>query len=109
MIANRANDGSELSSVYSPTNEAGRRKPTPPSFIEATLPQWPNVTPFILTRGDQFRPVAPPALDSELYAAAVDEVMLIGAKSSTLRTADQTEIASFWADGGGEHRPGIGT
>lgn len=105
MIANRANDGSELSSVYSPANEAGRWKPTPPSFIEATLPQWPNVTPFILTRGDQFRPVAPPALDSELYAAAVDEVMLIGAKSSTLRTADQTEIASFWADGGGTATP----
>lgn len=105
MIAKRANDGSELSSDYSPTNEAGRWNPTPPSFIEATLPQWPNVTPFALTNGDQFRPAAPPALDSQLYAAAVDEVMLIGAKSSSLRTVEQTEIANFWADGGGTATP----
>jgi membrane-associated phospholipid phosphatase len=105
MIAKRANDGSELSSDYSPTNEAGHWNPTPPSFIEATLPQWPNVIPFALTRGDQFRPAAPPALDSQLYAAAVDEVMLIGAKSSSLRTEDQTEIAKFWADGGGTATP----
>ena len=76
-----------------------------PDFLPPLLPQWPNVTPFAMTSGSQFRPAAPPALDSAEYAANVDEVMRLGGLNSTTRTADQTAIALFWADGGGTFTP----
>src|SRR5262249_43932273 len=61
------------------------------------LPQWPGVTPFALASGDQFRPGPPPALTSDDYTAAFREVESLGSISSTTRTAEQTEIAKFWA------------
>ena len=48
------------------------------------------------------RDAAPPALDSAAYAASVEEVKSLGSATSTTRTADQTQMAQFWADG--EHR-----
>jgi hypothetical protein len=44
----------------------------------------------------QFRPGPPPALGSQTWARDYNEVKLLGAKASTARTAEQTEIASFW-------------
>lgn len=105
MIANRANDGSSATSTYSPGTTPGQWRPTAPGFSPATLPQWPDVTPFALTSGDQFRPAAPPTLDSAEYAAAVNEVKSLGENNSTTRTQDQTNIALFWADGGGTSTP----
>src|SRR4029079_1626098 len=48
---------------------------------------------------------APPALTSAQYAAAFNEVKSLGAKNSTTRTAEQTEIGVFW----GYDRAGMGT
>jgi hypothetical protein len=62
----------------------------------ALLPGWGNVTPFVLRSGSQFRPDAPPALDSEQYARDYNEIKQIGALNSSLRTAEQTQIATFW-------------
>ena len=45
---------------------------------------------------DQFRPGPPPRLDSETWARDFAEVKELGAKNSTRRTAEQTEIARFW-------------
>src|SRR5207237_1812328 len=73
-------------------------RPTPPAFLPALAPQWPQVTPFAMTGGSQFRPAAPPALDSAEYAAAFNEVKGLGRVDSTTRTADQTQIAFFWRD-----------
>ena len=50
----------------------------------------------MLDRGDQFRPAAPPALTSDAYAAAINEVQSLGSAASTTRTAEQTEIGKFW-------------
>ena len=58
---------------------------------------WGAVMPFVLHSGDQFRPAPPPALDSPAYAAALTETQQLGAKTSTSRTADQTQDATFWA------------
>jgi hypothetical protein len=63
---------------------------------QALLPGWGNVTPFVLRSGSQFRPDAPPALDSERYANDYNEIKIIGASSSQTRTAEQTQIAQFW-------------
>ncbi|MFO1066782.1 MAG: dockerin type I domain-containing protein [Pirellulales bacterium] len=105
MLALRAADGSTASSSYTPVNQPGHWNPTPPNFANAVLPQWPGVTPFALTDGDQFRPAPPPALDSAEYAAAVDKVMKLGAATGSQRTVDQTSIALYWADGGGTSTP----
>ncbi|MFO0939489.1 MAG: phosphatase PAP2 family protein [Pirellulales bacterium] len=105
MISKRANDGSSATSTYQTTDQPGHWQKTPPDFLSPTLPQWGDVTPFGLTSGSQFRPAAPPALNSAEYAAAVDQVMRLGASSSSERTADQTAIAKFWADGGGTATP----
>jgi hypothetical protein len=57
---------------------------------------WGTIRPFVLERGSQFRPAAPPAVTSADYAAALNEVESLGRDSSTTRTADQTSIAKFW-------------
>jgi membrane-associated phospholipid phosphatase len=105
ILALRANDGASDRMPYTPGTEPGDWNRTFPDFLPPLLPQWPNVTPFAMTSGDQFRPAPPPALDSAEYAAAVNEVKAIGSLNSATRTADQTEIALFWADGAGTFTP----
>jgi membrane-associated phospholipid phosphatase len=95
----RSTDGSGATVTYTPGTDPGDWRPTPPAFLPALAPQWPYVTPFAMTSGDQFRPAAPPALDSAEYAAAFNEVKSLGRADSTTRTAEQTQIARFWNDG----------
>jgi membrane-associated phospholipid phosphatase len=55
-----------------------------------------TTTPFALTSPSQFRPAGPPALNSALYATALDEVEKYGSAASAVRTTFQTETAKFW-------------
>ena len=60
---------------YTVITEPGQWQPTPPGLCRALLPQWPDVTPFALTHGSQFRPAGPPELDSDAeYANDLNEV-----------------------------------
>jgi membrane-associated phospholipid phosphatase len=95
----RSTDGSGASVPYTPGTEPGNWQPTPPAFLPALAPQWSYVTPFAMTSGSQFRPAAPPALDSDAYAAAFNEVKDLGRVDSLTRTEEQTQIARFWNDG----------
>jgi len=97
----RSTDGSAAVVPYTPGTNPGDWQPTPPAYLPALGPQWPDVTPFAMTDGAQFRPGAPPALDSAEYAAAFNEVKSLGRVDSTTRTADQTQIALFWKDATG--------
>ena len=101
----RSNDGSTSKSNYIPGQVIGQWNRTPTGFLPPLLPQWGNVTPFILSSPSQFRPAAPPDLSSPEYAAAVDEVLKLGGLVSMHRTQEQTEIATFWADGAGTFTP----
>jgi hypothetical protein len=59
-----------------------------------------------MTSGSQFRhSLGPPALTSAQYAADLNEVKSLGAVNSTTRTAEQTNIARFWADGANTSTP----
>jgi len=58
----------------------------------------PGMRPFTLDSADQFRPAAPPSLDSQQWARAYNEVKSVGSATSTTRTADQTIAARFWAE-----------
>ena len=105
IIAIRATDGWNDFVDYVPGNQPGAWQQTAPMYDVALLPQWADLTPFALTSPDQFRPAGPPALDSAAYAAALNEVKALGSATGSTRTADQTQIARFWADGGGTYTP----
>lgn len=106
ILALRANDHSKDVVAYAPSGQMGGWEPTLPANAAALLPNWPMVTPFAMTSGSQFRNLTgPPTLTSAEYAAAVNEVKEIGSSTSATRTADQTSIARFWADGGGTSTP----
>jgi membrane-associated phospholipid phosphatase len=104
-LAMRRLDGADAAPGYAPGDGPGRWEPTPPAFADALLPQWPEVTPFAIGTGDRFRPQDPPSLGDDAYAEAFEEVKRLGAVASAARTADQTEVARFWADGPGTSTP----
>ena len=105
MLALRSSDGSDVVVPYTPGSEPGDWRTTPPANAPALLPNWPNVTPFAMTSGSQFSPDNIPALTSAKYTAAFNEVKSLGRINSATRTADQTNIALFWANGGGTATP----
>jgi hypothetical protein len=107
MLALRANDGASAAASYpyTPTPGAGNWQPTPAN-ANYLLPGWGQVTPFAMTSNTQFfEKKDPPAVTSNLYAKAFNEVKSLGAKFNSSRTPDQTEIALFWADGPGTQTP----
>jgi membrane-associated phospholipid phosphatase len=96
-LGERIGDGSSVPPPPFPlSTQPGDYRLTPPSVPAAVFTQWANVTPFVLTTADQFRPAPPPALTSAAWAQALNEVKGLGAVNSTTRTADQTVIAKFW-------------
>lgn len=91
MVANRANDGRSIAlATYVPGSAPGKfRGLNPISRF------FPTIRPFTLTSVAQFRPAAPPALDSAVYASDLNEVKELGGAVSARRTADQLETARF--------------
>jgi membrane-associated phospholipid phosphatase len=105
ILAARANDGSDAIVLPPGGSGPGVWVPTPPGFLPYLLPQWEFVAPFAMSSSSQFRPPGPPSLDSQRYAADYNEVKQLGAAVGSTRTEDQTQIALFWADGGGTETP----
>ena len=63
------------------------------------------MTPWALASPSQFDTAGPPALTSQQWADAVNQVESLGAVNSTTRTAAETELAQFWNDGVGTDTP----
>ncbi len=97
LLNKRANDQSTLPYTYTDavTPPPGTWVRTNPA-ANAANPTWGQVTPFLLTSVDQFPVGSPPALTSDAYAAAFNEVKQLGSATSATRTAAQTDIAQFW-------------
>ncbi|MBS0515869.1 MAG: vanadium-dependent haloperoxidase [Proteobacteria bacterium] len=92
-LVSRANDGADAMATYVPYT-------TPGVYVPTALPvstQWGRVKPWFLHDGAQVRPGPPPALDSPRWQSDYEEIKAVGAKKSTLRSADQTDMAQFWA------------
>ena len=105
ILAARANDGSDAV-VPAPVGAGpGVWEPTPPAFAPYLLPQWGHVAPFVMESTEALRPNGPPPLDSAQWAADYNEVKALGAAVGSTRTADQSQIARFWADGAGTETP----
>jgi hypothetical protein len=99
MLGLRADDGAAttLPPFTVPPALPGTYQLTPPNFPTPVFTNWGNVAPFVIDRGDQFRPAAPPPLTSPTWAQAINEAEQLGRDTSTTRTADQTNEAKFWA------------
>jgi hypothetical protein len=89
IVALRANDGR---SVVLPPFVPGT---LPGDFrgINPISPWFPHMKPFVIRHAAQFRADGPPALTSRRYGRDWKEVFELGRATSTLRTAEQTEIA----------------
>jgi hypothetical protein len=107
ILAARSNDGSDVPMNYTPGTQPGDWQPDPLHPDQtAHGPLWGNVTPFALTSAEQFSAPAPPALTSQEYTDAFNEVKTLGSENSTVRTPEQTNIAIFW---GYDGSPGLST
>jgi len=92
ILAWRADDGAAAPETYRPYTTPGVYVPT----VIPAVPQWPQRKPWVMASADQFRPGPPPSLTSDLWARDYNEIKAIGAKNSTHRSAEQTDIARFW-------------
>jgi hypothetical protein len=97
ILAARANDGSNAQPVpFVFSNAPGDFQSTPPNFPSPQFTNWSHVTPFALESASQFRLGPPPALTSDAYTDAFNEVKSLGIVHSTTATADQALTGSFW-------------
>lgn len=100
VIVAALTDGADA--VWEPNVPTGPGKWFPSSASQQPLrPLWGHVRPWLLQRGDQFRPPPPPAIGSREFTGALAEVRRI----SDTRSAEQLRIARFWADGAGTATP----
>ncbi len=93
ILALRTGDGWDAPNTWRPMTSPG-------VYIPTVLPvgsTWGKVTPWILEKGDQFRPAPPVPLNSSEWARDYNEVKSLGAKASTVRTPAQTTTAQFWS------------
>jgi len=92
ILALRANDGATTRETYRPHTIAGVYVPT----VVPVFSTVGAITPWVMTAGSQFRPPAPPALTSSTWTKDVNEIRELGSRTSTVRTAEQTNIGRFW-------------
>lgn len=99
VLALRANDGSTAMLPYTPqpVGTAGAWQPTPPGNLPAALPQWQNVTPWLMTNVQDFVSAPPPALTSQTYTDDFNEVKDWGGAVSAFRSEEQSKDAALWA------------
>src|SRR5215510_4948333 len=128
ILALRANDGSKYDEElygdeYVPAGGSGKWRQDPISDIPIALGSrwWALLKTIVLKSVDQFPAPPPPALDSQEYVVAFNEVKNYGGcgddlfacgdgfdsfVTPTMRTAEQTQIGIYW---GYDGTPGLGT
>ena len=95
VLAARANDGSDAPDAYRPRTTPGVYVPTAITISS----MWPDMKPFAITSGSQFRPRPPISLESNEWATDYNELKDFGGHDSQKRTVQQTETARFWLIG----------
>lgn len=91
VLARRADD--------KPGADEYRPHAAPGAYVPTVFPAaatWSLRKPWVMSAPSQFRPSAPPRLESTAWARDYNEVKELGAKNSTRRTEEQTQVARFW-------------
>jgi hypothetical protein len=98
ILAQRNADGSNARPIpYVFGTAPGDYQSTPPNFPpQPQFTHWSRVTPFALERASQFRPDPPPALTSDTYGDAFNQIKSLGIANSTAATADEALTGRFW-------------
>src|SRR5712691_5134614 len=98
ILALRADDGSAaLPLKFLFGNLPGAYQSTPPNFpAQPQFTNWSHVRPFALERASQFRPGPPPALASDAYSDAFNEIKSLGTATGATASADQALTGRFW-------------
>jgi hypothetical protein len=103
LIALRANDGSSPPQFKVPGPpvpgdwQATSSCPMVNGVASGVAFQWQNVTPFGIPNAAEFLLRPPPALTSNEYAKAYNEVMTVGSLNSTERPQDRANVALYYA------------
>jgi hypothetical protein len=106
ILAQRQGDGSQIPDPHVgvdwiTSDLPGHWRQDPISLIPLALgAHWGECRPFVLQSTQQFRCPPPPAMTSDAYTSAYNEVKNIGGDgitTPTQRTPEQTFIAVFWA------------
>jgi PAP2 superfamily len=106
ILAQRQGDGSEIPEPlvgvdYITSDLPGHWRQDPISLIPLALgAHWGGCLPFVLQSTQQFPLSSPPAMTSDAYMTAYNEVKNLGGDgivTPTQRTAEQTFIGIFWA------------
>jgi membrane-associated phospholipid phosphatase len=103
MITLRANDGSSPPQFKAPgTAIPGEWQATPSCPVvngvaSGVAFQWQNIIPFGIRSVSAFLLDPPPALTSNRYAKAYNEVMTVGSVYSTERPPDRANVALYYA------------
>ncbi len=103
LIALRANDGSSPPQFKIPGPpvpgdwQATISCPIVNGIAQGTGFHWQNVTPFGIQSASSFLLGPPPALTSNEYAKAYNEVLTVGSVNSTERPQDRANVALFYA------------
>jgi hypothetical protein len=96
IVALRSTDGADAKVAFTPKPGPALYQLTPPQSLPAILPQWGAVTPFVLRSRTGLDLKGAPAVTTDQFARDFEEVKNLGARNSTMRTADQTAAAIFW-------------
>ena len=92
VVAMCAEDGAIAPNTYRHHTAPGVYVPT----MFPAVPHWGKRKAWVLSSPDQFRPGPPPSLTSDTWKRDVNEIKLLGAKTGSQRTSEQTAIAQFW-------------
>jgi hypothetical protein len=92
VLDKRGDDVVQATETYRPMTTPGKYVPT---MVPVAI-AWGQRKPWHMSSPSEFRPGPPPELGSALWARDYNEIKAVGGRTSTQRTAEQTEIALFW-------------
>lgn len=108
VLQQRAGDFPLTFTSYTGGSAPGEYQANYPPYNIASPPRYPDnavyalnlgsLAPFGIISGDQFRDVGPYDLNSQEYIDDYNEVKTLGCVECPERTAEQTEIGTFWIE-----------
>jgi len=81
----------------------GQWQPTAPAFGSMSAQGLAFASMFVLNSNSQFRPGPPRTLGSATYASDFNAIKLLGRKTESMRTDDQSALALFWEGNASVH------